>query len=87
MELQAQGIIQVSRQGALRTARRTPQTYSSNIKLNMDPPISVAVSRSAVLFYTFYQFKRSAFLPVGQLARRYAFYTINILRGNPNELR
>ena len=70
MKLKAQHIIRVQGRGGLRTARRTAQTYSFNITLNMDPPMSVAVSRLASLFYTFYKSKLSAFLPVGQLPWR-----------------
>ena len=53
MELKAQNIIQVQGRSALRTVWRTPPAFSPNIKLNMDPPVSVAVSRLASLFYTF----------------------------------
>ncbi len=53
MGLKAQNIIKFQRWCTLCPVLGTPQAFPANITLNLDPPMSVAVSRSARLFYTF----------------------------------
>ena len=52
-DMKTQGIITAQGRGGLSQARGNPQAFRPNMALNLDPPTSGAISRSARLFTTF----------------------------------